>query len=262
MSTLITPAVSTVPLAADGWPMDISRPPTNLPYSDGEPLETNWHVDAIAFLKELVRVLFFGRTDFFVGGDMFIHFSTQRAFNRDFRGPDVFVVKEVDGTRDRLYWAIWEEDGHYPNLIIELLSPSTAVIDRTVKKDLYERTFRTPEYFLYDRITEELEGWRMGADGRYHAIEANEHGRMWSQELGVWLGTWRGLYQGQLERVWLRFFTNDGELIPLFAEREQKEMLKEKQRAENEKQRAENAQAELDRLKAFLAEKGLSLPQK
>jgi Uma2 family endonuclease len=245
----------------------VPRPPTNLPYSDGEPLESNWHVDAISFLKELVRVLFFGRTDFFVGGDMFIHFSTRRAFNRDFRGPDLFVVKEVDGTYDRNYWAIWEEDGRYPNLIIELLSPSTAVIDRTTKKDLYERTFRTPEYFLYDPIAEELEGWRMGADGIYLAIEANEQGRMWSQELGVWLGSWRGLYQGQLERVWLRFFANDGELVPLFAERGQKELLKEKertenekQRAENEKQRAETAQTELERLKQFLAEKGLSLP--
>ncbi len=267
MSTAITPAVVVPAVEADGWPVGVSRPPQNLPYSDGEPLETSWHRDAMNLLIELIRVLFLGRTDFFVGGDMFIYFSNRRVFNRDFRGPDVYLVKDVDGTRDRLYWATWEEDGRYPNLIIELLSPTTAEIDRTRKKDLYERTFHTPEYFLYDPDTRELEGWRLGADQRYERLKPNEQGRLWSQELGVWVGTWRGSFQGHLENVWLRFYTDQGELVPLFAEREQREAVKEKDRAEKEKDRAEKekdradrAQAELARLKAFLAEKGLAPP--
>jgi len=253
MSTVTTPAPANPALEADGWPVGVSRPPSNLTYSDGEPLETSWHRDAMNLLIELIRVLFLGRNDFFVGGDMFISFSNREVFNRDFRGPDVYLVKDVDGTRERLYWAIWEEDGRYPNLIIELLSPKTAKIDRTTKKDLYERTFRTQEYFLYDPADERLEGYRLGSDQRYVPLIPNERGWLWSKELGVWLGTWRGSFQGHLEHVWLRFYTEEGELAPLFAERAQQEALK-------EKDRADRAQAELARLQAFLAEKGLTPP--
>ena len=253
MSTATTPTVPAPALEADGWPVGVPRPPSNLPYSDGEPLDSSWHRDAMNLLIELIRVLFLGRTDYFVGGDMFIYFSNKRVFNRDFRGPDVYLVKDVDGTYDRNSWIVWEEDGRYPNLIIELLSPTTATIDRTTKKDLYERTFRTPEYFLYDPDAEKLEGWRLGPGSRYEPLMPDERGRIWSEELGVWLGTWRGSFQGHLETVWLRFYTEQGELVPLFAEHARQEALK-------EKSRADEAQAELKRLKAFLAEKGLTPP--
>lgn len=44
---------------------------------------------------------------------------------------------------------IWEEDGKYPKVIVELLSDSTAEVDRDEKKRLYAKTFRTPEYFWF-----------------------------------------------------------------------------------------------------------------
>ncbi|HKI38065.1 MAG TPA: Uma2 family endonuclease [Gemmataceae bacterium] len=275
MSTASTPVSPSPAVDADGWPVGVSRPPSDLPYSDGEPLESNWHRDASALLIELIRVLFLGRTDYFVGGDMFLYFSNREVFNRDFRGPDVYLVKDVDGSRARLYWATWEEDGRYPNLIIELLSPTTAEIDRTTKKDLYERTFRTPDYFLYDPGAQHLEGFRLGPDLRYVPLAPDEHGRLRSEELGAWLGTWQGKLPGHLlEQMWLRLYTNEGELVPVFAEREPQEVLKEKDRAEKEKDRAEKEkdraekekdradriQAELARLQAFLAEKGLTPP--
>jgi len=40
-------------------------------------------------------------------------------------------------------------DGKYPNLIVEILSDSTAAIDRGLKKQLYQ-AFRTPDYFWFD----------------------------------------------------------------------------------------------------------------
>ena len=269
MSTVITPAQETPALDADGWPVGVPRPPTNLPSDDGEPLETSWHRDAMNLLIDLIRVLFLGRNDFYVGGNMFIYFSNREVFNRDFRGPDVYLVKNVDGTHERDYWAIWEEAGRFPDLIIELLSPKTAKIDRTTKKDLYERTFRTREYYLYDPLEERLEGYRLGADLRYAPLTPDAGGRLWSEELGAWLGTWQGKLPAQPteERVWLRLYTEKGELVPLMAEREQQEALrqkdraeKEKDRAEKEKDRADRTQAELARMRAFLVEKGLTPP--
>jgi len=277
MSVLTSP-VPLVPLAppppADGWPIGVQGPPTNLPETDGEPLESNWQRDAMNLVIELVRFLFVGRTDFFVGGNMFIYFSAQQARNTDFKGPDVFFAKGVDGTRDRKYWAIWDENGRYPNWILELLSPTTAHSDRTVKKNVYEQTFRTPEYFLYDPETEKLEGWRLDANQLYQAIVPDQRGWMWSEQLRVWLGTWKGKFQENLVHVWLRFYTADGKLVPLFAEhqaalagQEKERAEKEKERAEKEKERAERgeeraakAEADLARLKVLFAEKGLSPP--
>jgi Uma2 family endonuclease len=64
---------------------------------------------------------------------------------RDFCGPDFFVVLDTE-KRPRKSWVVWGEQGKYPNVIVEILSDSTANIDRTKKKILYQNTFRTPNY--------------------------------------------------------------------------------------------------------------------
>src|SRR5205823_10782629 len=101
-------------------------------------------------------------------------------------------------------WAIWREGWRYPNVILELTSESTEREDRVTKFRIYEQTFRTPEYFLYDFEAPRVEGWRL-KDGRYEPIAPNDRGWLWSEELGVWLGPWRG----ELLRImqnWPRFF--------------------------------------------------------
>jgi hypothetical protein len=133
-------------------------------------------------------------------------------------------------------------------VIIELLSRSTAKQDRTTKKEIYEKTFRTPEYFLYNPDTETLEGWRL-ANRHYQAMEPNDRGWLWSATLGLWLGTWEGTYLGE-HATWLRFFDEDGQLVPTPAEAERASAEAERQRAEAERRRAEAAEAELARVKA------------
>lgn len=44
---------------------------------------------------------------------------------------------------------MWEEDGRYPHVIAELLSDSTAAQGKGTKKDIYERVFKTPDYFVF-----------------------------------------------------------------------------------------------------------------
>lgn len=223
----------------------VALPNVPLAESDGEPLESHWHVLQIALLIELLAYRFRDRDDYYVGGNMFIYFSEEQARNKDYRGPDFFYVDGVNRLPMRRYWAVWLEDGRYPDVIIELLSPWTAVMDRTTKKALYERTFKTHEYFCYDPRTEQVEGWRLGGRGRYQTIKADERGWMWVEELGLWLGPWKGKYQG-FEAVWLRFYDAEGRLVPL--------------RGEDAEQRAETAEAELTRLKARLAELEKRIP--
>ncbi len=52
--------------------------------------------------------------------------------------------------RPRKSWVVWREQGKYPDVIVEILSDSTANIDRKNKKTLYQNTFRTPNYFWFD----------------------------------------------------------------------------------------------------------------
>ena len=72
-----------------------------------------------------------------------------RSSSRDFRGPDFFVVLGAEKS-PRKSWVVWQEGGVYPHVIIELLSSSTAQVDRGLKKELYQNIFRTPDYFWFD----------------------------------------------------------------------------------------------------------------
>jgi Uma2 family endonuclease len=52
--------------------------------------------------------------------------------------------------KDRKSWVIWQEEGRYPNVIVELLSDSTAASDKELKKQIYQDIFRTPKYFWFE----------------------------------------------------------------------------------------------------------------
>jgi Uma2 family endonuclease len=256
-----------------------------LPETDGVPLESPWHLAAINLMIETLNYLWRHRNDFFCGGNMFLYYSREHVRNQDFKGPDFFYVSGVDRFRPREFWVLWEEDGKYPDLIIEYLSRTTGQIDRTTKKTLYEQTFRTPEYYIYDPDQHRLEGWHLMSD-KYEAMVPNERGWLWSNMLQLWLGNWVGGYQEQ-QGTWLRCYDSKGQLVPIKAEAEQQkaeaEHLRagaeqrraaaeqqradmaeqraaaEQQRAAAEQQRAESAEAELASLKALLAQKGVVL---
>lgn len=208
-----------------------TSPPKDLIEEDGVPLESDWHRLAMTLLIESVGIYLHGREDYFVGGNMFIYFNAKQARDEDFRGPDFFFVWEAALNPPRRYWAIWDEGGKYPDVIIELSSPTTAKADRGIKKKTYERIFKTSEYFIYNPDKKKLEGWRLNDNRRYQEIQPNDKGWQRSKELGLWLGLWKGKYQGK-QGVFVRFFDKDGNLIPSASER------------------ADAAEAELARLKS------------
>jgi Uma2 family endonuclease len=232
----------------------------DLPSSDGEPLETLWHVTAMQHLRDVATYHYRARTDFFIGTNQFVYYNVLRQRHRDFRGPDFFFVWGVDRHRERDYYALWLEDNRFPNVVIELLSSSTAHIDRVEKRELYQDTWRTPEYFLCEYQVETLEGLRLNAQQVYEPIPANERGLIWSEQLQLWLGPWTGPYVEQTA-TWLRFYDADGRLVPTFAEAAQQGAEQAKQRAEQEKQRADAAEAETARLRRELEEMRQRFPK-
>jgi Uma2 family endonuclease len=144
---------------------EVTLPNVPLVETDGEPLESSWHRAAINLLIEVLTWLLRDRSDYYVGGNLFIYFSEEQARTRKYRGTDFFYVEGVNRLPKRRYWAVWQEGGRYPDVIIELVSPTTAQEDRTTKKDLYERTFRTHEYYCYDPDAQTLEGWWQASAG-------------------------------------------------------------------------------------------------
>lgn len=221
MSELATKQTWSQTTASKSW--EPPMPPTDLVFDDGESLETNRHRIAMNTLIRSLQQAWADRNDFFCGGNMFVYYSSAQARNRDFRGPDFFAVLNIDGSYPRQGWVIWEEGGRYPDAIIELMSESTAAADTGTKKDIYERVFRTPDYFVFDPFDlTSLQGWHLDANQRYQPLVPNQQGWLWCQTLGLWLGTWSGTIDRELA-VWLRFYNEVGLLVPLPEEAAEKQ---------------------------------------
>ncbi|GCA73293.1 hypothetical protein MiTe_00108 [Microcystis aeruginosa NIES-2520] len=228
---------------------DIVCPPTDL-WSDEPPLESDLHLQQIILLLSCLDWLWQDRNDYYASGNLTIYYNERQLKQRDFCGPDFFVVLDTE-KRPRKSWVVWGEGGKYPNLIIEILSDSTANVDRKAKKELYQHTFRTPEYFWFDPNTLEWQGFTL-IEGQYQPITPNENGYLWSKQLGLYLGIFANK---------LRYFTESGELVPTPQESAQQERLaKERERLAKEQERLakEREQQRAEKLAQKLRELGIN----
>jgi Uma2 family endonuclease len=214
-----------------------------LPCDDGEPMETQRHKMQMDLLIEVLYPWLEQRDNGYVGGNMFVYYSSQQLKNQDFRGPDFFAVLDVP-KGERKSWVVWDE-GKAPDVIIELLSESTAQQDKTIKKLIYQNQLRIPEYFWYDPFApDDWQGFQL-VGGFYQALNLiNDH--YVSEKLNLALVRWSGDYEG-VEAVWLRWVTLDGKLLPTKSER--------LRQAED---REEQAQAQAEKLAAKLREMGIN----
>jgi Uma2 family endonuclease len=239
-------------------PEEVVFPPGDLE-SNEPPLESDLHRDQIDLLIRLLRWCWQQQHDFYVSGNLTVYYSPQQRKSEDFRGPDFFVVLNTED-KPRKSWVVWEENGKYPNVIVELLSNSTAQTDRGLKKQIYQDIFRTPEYFWFDPESLEFMGFEL-LRGTYHQLQPNEQGWLWSEQLELYLG---------IHEKKLRFFTREGQLVPTpeeaaiaqqqranqeqqRAEQEQQRAEQEQQRAEQEQQRANQEQQRAEQAEALLA---------
>jgi Uma2 family endonuclease len=229
-------------------------PPTedDLPCDDGEPMETWRHVLQMQLLLFPLHRYWADRQDFFAGGNMFVYFSPEQVKNYNFKGPDVFVVQGVP-RRERKSWVVWQE-GKGPDVVIELLSESTAIKDKTEKKQVYQDRLRVPEYFWYDPYSGELAGFSL-REGGYIPIEPDSDGNLTSRQLHLKMIRWNGVYF-DTETTWLRWATLEGQILPTpeeAAEEERHRAEEERHRAEEEHQRAKEEYQRAEALKAELA---------
>jgi Uma2 family endonuclease len=171
--------------------------------SDEPPLETDLHRLQMMLLIQCLEWLWRDRNDFYASGNLTIYYSLRQGKSEQFRGPDFFVVLGTE-RKPRKSWVVWEEDGKYPHVIVEILSPKTADTDRGLKKQIYQDIFRTPDYFWFDPLSLEFKGFQL-VGGQYQELSSNPQGWLWSQQLQLYLG---------IHSSKLRLFTVEGQLVP------------------------------------------------
>ena len=152
---------------------EVIFPPSDL-LSDEPPLETELHLRQLVLLIHSLEWIWRDRQDFYAFGNLTIYYSPRQRKSENFRGPDFFVVLGTE-RKPRKSWVVWEEDGKYPNVIVEILSNKTAATDRGLKKQIYQDTFRTPDYFWFDPQNLEFKGFHL-VDGRYQELIPDERG--------------------------------------------------------------------------------------
>jgi len=226
-----------------------------LPCDDGEPMETLFHDAQDALLKDTLSEAWAERRDFIVAGNCFVYFSAQQVRNNDFRGPDVMVVLDVDGTKERKSWVAWEEGGRLPDVVIEVTSDTTAHVDRGEKMRIYSQIWRTSAYFIFDPETERLEGFKLDATGRrYTPLLADDNGDFEVAALDLKLGLRQTSYR-RFERRFVRWLDLSGHALPTAQERTEAERTRadaERTRADAERTRADAERTRADELQARL----------
>jgi Uma2 family endonuclease len=211
-------------------------------YSDEPGMESDRHLQQMLVLIGSLELLWHNRNDFYASGNMTVYYDLKKIKTRDFRGPNFMVALDVE-RRPRRSWSLWEEGGKYPNLVVEILSESTAHIDRTTKKDFYQNTFRIIEYFWVDPDSLEFDGFFIFG-GSYRPISPNELGHLWSEQLQLFLG----IHNSQL-----RYFTPEGQLVPTPVEAAQAAQ----QKAQAAQQEVNKTQQQNERLVAKLRKLGI-----
>jgi Putative restriction endonuclease len=117
------------------------------------------------------------------------------------------------------------------------------------KWDVYEHILQVPYYIIFSRYTNELQAFQL-VDGRYEAIDITS-GLLPIPDLGLSLGLWYGSFQN-ITRLWLRWYSLSGELIPVSDEqlilaKEQLQQIRQQvQQLEQENQQLEQQNQQLE----------------
>ena len=183
--------------------------------------------DDFHFLQPLLLFLTFlpvnwNREEVYSAADLNLYYDVRHP--QWYKRPDWFgvvgVPKLYEGRDLRLSYVTWQE-GVNPFVVVELLSPGTEEEDLgetqskankpPTKWKVYEQILRIPYYIVFSRYTNEMRAFHL-VGGHYQAVDITQGVPI--PELGLSLGLWQGSFRN-IDRLWLRWFTLEGELIPV-----------------------------------------------
>ncbi|KAF0249612.1 MAG: hypothetical protein FD167_984, partial [bacterium] len=103
-------------------------------------------------------------------------------------------------------------------------------------------------YFTYDHLTKQIRAFRLNGDG-YISFLPDKESRFCLPTIGLYLGLWQGSYQN-INETWLRWFDQEGNLIPTPLEKESQEKERERTEKEHERTQKEQERAEKEQERA------------
>ena len=195
--------------------------------SDGQLMaETTFHRHEINDRLDELEMYFASRPDVYVAGCDYLHYKKGDRTTK--LSPDGYVIFGVSKRDDRENFKTFEEGDKTPAIVFEFTSTKTKRYDEEGKFALYEQTLKTPEYIIFDprplrRPKIRLRMFRLNVAGHYEAIPLNADGRVYSEQLD--------LYLEEQERH-LRFFdAKTSKYLPTREEIEEQREIAERERS-------------------------------
>lgn len=222
------------------------------PIEDEEPLAESEHqLIPLTYAYSALTAWFASNPIIWVGADMFLYY--EESVPQSVVAPDVFVVTQTHKRHRRHIFQTWVE-GRVPELVLEVMSPSSVHRDTVEKYELYQR-LGVREYWLYDPTEEGVLEPRL----RGHVLAAGEYRPIDVREVdGKYVGMSEVLgLEFHANAEWFRFFDPAaGEYLPDNQENHQARLEAERAQAESEQGRAE-AERERQHLESLLREHGI-----
>ena len=213
--------------------MAIQTPPLSVDDQEYYPLheeddvpETPPHRRQVTDLDTALRAHFPG---WFVSGNVCLYWEPGNT--RDYRAPDVFVVKEPLSEPVTRVYQLWKQPP--VAFALEVGSRSTLRQDVGPKVEIYRDRVKAREYYHADLDHKVQRLWRQGPGG-YEELAPETNGRLRSAELGLELDL--------DEAGTLRIYTEAGELLLTHAEERERRIATEERLAVAEQQAAQEAQ--------------------
>ena len=209
---MVTPHLKNVTPHSDaGQDVTHTDPDTvHYPIDDYEPLaESEYQLFPLTYAHAALRSWFEDDPTIWVGADMFLYY--EEGVPQSVVAPDVFVVTETHERHLRNIFQTWVED-RVPELVLEIMSPSSVHRDTVTKFELYE-SLGVREYWIYDPTEEGVLEPRLRGNvlvgGEYRPIETREVD-------GKYLGVSDVLgLEFHANAEWFRFFNPvSGEYLP------------------------------------------------
>jgi Uma2 family endonuclease len=124
------------------------------------------------------------RLPWYVASMLPIKVVRQKSRGKQTLAPDVFVSRVPEHPRTSYDLQV---EGHFPEFVLEVVSPSSAARDEDVKVDAYE-ALEAKEYVLFTpkaRRPSVLRGYRLNEKKRFEPLPLDSDGRLWSTILGL-----------------------------------------------------------------------------
>ncbi|QHU98860.1 Uma2 family endonuclease [Synechocystis sp. CACIAM 05] len=182
------------------------------------------------------------------------------------KAPDWVYIPTVEPLKDGVIRRSYtpNAEGDRPLVVMEFIS-ETEGGEYSInpyypygKWYFYEQILRVPIYAIFHPKTDCLDVYWL-IDGRYQKQELGADGRVWLEEMGLFLGVWQGK-KAEITTGWLRWWDKDGNLLLWGQESldlERQRLVEEREKTKQERLRAEHEKSRAEKLANKLRDLGI-----